>query len=320
MQDRVPTKPNRAFIKPEDGGSAFYATITRADEPTQTGDPLNKATFLKDETAAMFGLDPTATPDDVFKWLAEWGQTNWKLLAKYDTAGAFTFIVPDDVDELGVFILGGGASGMAVDISGVGGKSSYGGASGGLKQVVLKKINGDFASGEEVPGVVGAGGVGGTVSTDGGIAPSQNGGTSSFGGVVSEIGQAGDTTLAYEGQPAPYGLVGTTSDIYRPARENPLGYGGRNIFDPNDTHIYCGAGGFAHAVPANGSISSAIYQSVVTRTKGAAGAGSNKQGGNATAPGDGGGGVVSLGASDGSPITAGNGADGLVLVYGRKVV
>lgn len=67
MQDRVPTKPNRALIRPEDGGSAFYATITRADEPTQVGDPLNKATFLKDETAALFGLDETAVPDDLFR-------------------------------------------------------------------------------------------------------------------------------------------------------------------------------------------------------------------------------------------------------------
>lgn len=67
MQDRTPTKPNRVLIKPEDGSPSFYATMTRADEPTQVGDPLNKATFLKDETAALFGLDSTAVPDDVFK-------------------------------------------------------------------------------------------------------------------------------------------------------------------------------------------------------------------------------------------------------------
>ena len=66
MQDRVPTKPNRILIKPEDGSPSFYATMTRADEPTQVGDPLNKNTFLKDETAALFGFGKTAVPDDVF--------------------------------------------------------------------------------------------------------------------------------------------------------------------------------------------------------------------------------------------------------------
>lgn len=39
--------------------------MVRADEPTQNGDPLSKATFLKDSTAALFGLDNTALPDDV---------------------------------------------------------------------------------------------------------------------------------------------------------------------------------------------------------------------------------------------------------------
>lgn len=67
MQDRTPTKPNRVLIRPEDGSPAFYATMTRADEPTQPGDPLNKTTFLKDATAALFGLDETAVPDDVFQ-------------------------------------------------------------------------------------------------------------------------------------------------------------------------------------------------------------------------------------------------------------
>lgn len=71
MEDRVPTKPNRVLIRPEDGSQSFYATMTRADEPTQVGDPLNKNTFLTDETARFAGLDPKgATPDKMFKTLA----------------------------------------------------------------------------------------------------------------------------------------------------------------------------------------------------------------------------------------------------------
>lgn len=305
MKDRVPTKPNRALIRPEDGGSSFYATITRADEPTQTGDPLNKATFLKDETAALFGLDPTATPDDVFRWLGEWGQANWKLLAEYNTAGAYTFTVPDDVDELGVFILGGGASGgVAVHgdpttVASI--KGANGGASGGLKQIVLKKDIGDFEAMESISVVVGAGGISATVTTKGNSAGSNNGGTSAFKSVVSEYGQTPD-----EGDVAPYGLDGI--------RKNAFGYGGRNIFDPNDTHIYCGAGGSASSkYHATNGVTDVKTQPTVERTKGSAGAGG---GGNATAPGDGGGARVATSA----PATAGNGADGLVLVYGRKVV
>lgn len=75
MQDRVPTKPNRVRIQPEDGSPAFYATMTRADEPTQNGTPLNKNTFLKDTTAALFGLDNQAVPDDVFAKLKNHGLT-----------------------------------------------------------------------------------------------------------------------------------------------------------------------------------------------------------------------------------------------------
>lgn len=66
MQDRVPEKPGRVLVTPEDGSTAYYATLTRADKPTQEGDPLNKSTFLQDDTAALFGKDSTAVPNDIF--------------------------------------------------------------------------------------------------------------------------------------------------------------------------------------------------------------------------------------------------------------
>lgn len=65
MKDRVPVNPGRVLIKPENGSSAYYATMTRADNPTQKGTPLNKASLLKDATAAKFGLGAAAVPDDV---------------------------------------------------------------------------------------------------------------------------------------------------------------------------------------------------------------------------------------------------------------
>ena len=56
MKDRVPTKPNQVLITPEGGGTPFYATMTRADEPVELGTPLNKATFLSDSTADILGI------------------------------------------------------------------------------------------------------------------------------------------------------------------------------------------------------------------------------------------------------------------------
>jgi hypothetical protein len=61
LKDRVSTKPGRVLIKPE-SGAEYYAVLTRADEPSQEGTPLNKATFLTDAVAALLGLttgDPT---------------------------------------------------------------------------------------------------------------------------------------------------------------------------------------------------------------------------------------------------------------------
>lgn len=65
MQDRTPKHPGRIKLVPVDAANGIY-DLVRADEPTQTGDPLNKNTFLKDETAALFGMDEMAVPNDIF--------------------------------------------------------------------------------------------------------------------------------------------------------------------------------------------------------------------------------------------------------------
>ena len=57
--DRVPQKPGRVKITPEEG-TAFYATMERADEPIQEGTPLNARNF--NEMVAMIqtiALDAT---------------------------------------------------------------------------------------------------------------------------------------------------------------------------------------------------------------------------------------------------------------------
>lgn len=42
--DRVPQKPGRVKITP-DNGTAFYAKMERADEPVTEGTPLNAGNF-----------------------------------------------------------------------------------------------------------------------------------------------------------------------------------------------------------------------------------------------------------------------------------
>ena len=65
MQDRVSLYPGRVKLEPVAGQANTY-DLTRADSPTQEGTPLNKASLLKDSTAALFGLGADAVPDDVF--------------------------------------------------------------------------------------------------------------------------------------------------------------------------------------------------------------------------------------------------------------
>lgn len=69
MKDRVPLYPGRVKLTPVSGQENTYDMV-RADEPTQEGDPLSKATFLKDDTAALYGLNQTAVPDDLFRMLS----------------------------------------------------------------------------------------------------------------------------------------------------------------------------------------------------------------------------------------------------------
>ena len=81
MQDRVPLYPGRVTMTPVAGQANTYDMV-RTDDPTQAGTPLNKATFLKDTTAALFGLGTDAVPDDVLSKLSK------GVLAQ--TAGKYT--------------------------------------------------------------------------------------------------------------------------------------------------------------------------------------------------------------------------------------
>lgn len=64
MQDRIPLYPGRVKLIPVNGQTNTYDMV-RADEPTEAGTPLNKASLLKDTTASLYGLGADAVPDDV---------------------------------------------------------------------------------------------------------------------------------------------------------------------------------------------------------------------------------------------------------------
>lgn len=77
MQDRVPLYPGRVKMTPVAGQANTYDMV-RADDPTQAGTPINKATLLKDATAALFGFTPSAVPDDIFSAIGKYKQYWWR--------------------------------------------------------------------------------------------------------------------------------------------------------------------------------------------------------------------------------------------------
>lgn len=81
MQDRDPTYPGRVTLTPVSGLANTY-DMERADRPLQQGTPLNKASLLKDATAALFGLGTGAVPDDVLAELGKYKQYWWRRRAK----------------------------------------------------------------------------------------------------------------------------------------------------------------------------------------------------------------------------------------------
>ena len=77
MQDRIPLYPGRVKMTPV-AGQANTFDMVRADDPTQEGTPINKATLLKDATAALYGLGTGAVPDDVLAVLGKYKQYWWR--------------------------------------------------------------------------------------------------------------------------------------------------------------------------------------------------------------------------------------------------
>lgn len=71
MVDRAPTKPNRYAVYDENHNFIRYEYHERADEPTQTGDALNKANLLPDAVATALGLTGNPQVKDALEKLSE---------------------------------------------------------------------------------------------------------------------------------------------------------------------------------------------------------------------------------------------------------
>ena len=62
MTDRIPTYPGRYKATNVSTGEITFFDLELADEPTQAGTPLNKASLLTDATAATVGANYGTTP------------------------------------------------------------------------------------------------------------------------------------------------------------------------------------------------------------------------------------------------------------------
>lgn len=97
MQDREPTYPGRVTLTPVSGLANTY-DMERADRPLQEGTLLNKASLLKDTTAALFGLGTDAVPDDALNLLSRFqaGLGNEYVWAKYNTGNFVGYVNSPD--------------------------------------------------------------------------------------------------------------------------------------------------------------------------------------------------------------------------------
>ena len=74
VKDRIPKKPNRILITPENGSAPFYATWKRADEPIEEGTPINKVLFdsIEEGGFSFTGVDDIEIEAQKITTTAEW--------------------------------------------------------------------------------------------------------------------------------------------------------------------------------------------------------------------------------------------------------
>ena len=169
MKDRIPLYPGRVKMTPVSGQANIY-DMERADQPTQEGTPLNKATLLSDATAAALGLagdDPTV--DEALASISKLFDSD--RCVEIITSSK-NWIAPDDAlyNTIHVLCVGGGGAG------GIAGNTAYSSSGGGGSgQFVEADVV--ITPGDSYAIQIGAGGAKPTTTSgDGG-----NGGSTIFG-------------------------------------------------------------------------------------------------------------------------------------------
>lgn len=182
MKDRIPLYPGRVKLTAVDGQPGVYDMV-RADEATEQGTPLSKATLLDDDTAALYGLTGDAAtvnnvlaktaPLDVLKTEMIYSSQNW--VAPSNIRGNIVFVT----------LFGGGGGGNGGQKSGS--INVWGGGGGGSGYMTQQIHN--VIPGQSYPVIIGAGGAGGTAnSSSSADRRGEAGGTSSFDGQTATGG------------------------------------------------------------------------------------------------------------------------------------
>ena len=182
MKDRIPLYPGRVKLTAVDGQPGVYDMV-RADEATEQGTPISKATLLDDDTAALYGLTGDAAtvnnvlaktaPLDILKTEMIYSSQNW--VAPSNIRGNIVFVT----------LFGGGGGGNGGRKSG---STSVTGGGGGGSGYMTQQIH-NVIPGQSYPVIIGAGGAGGKAnSSSGADRRGKAGGTSSFDGQTAAGG------------------------------------------------------------------------------------------------------------------------------------
>ena len=127
MKDRIPLYPGRVKLTAVEGQPGVYDMV-RADEATEQGTPLSKATLLDDDTAALYGLTGNAaTVNNALAGVG--GMVKREVIT---TSGNWT--APAGIINNRIFVRifgGGGGGGGALGNNSTGRLSRAGGGGGG---------------------------------------------------------------------------------------------------------------------------------------------------------------------------------------------
>ncbi len=217
LEDRVPGKPGRVLVTPENGGEAFYATLELADEPVVAGNKVNKQNVI-----------------DTIKACS--------IFTKEEITESGTWTAPDDiVGPVMAFVFGGGgylsigevdvAAGTSVTVvigaGGAGATSSAAAKTGGTSSFGSITAAGGSGGGNGSSSSVGKGGAGGSSGGGGGYADlgAKAGGAAAYGGGGGYGGDKENDTGASGGAGGIYGGGGgghIMSDMARTARIGPI--------------------------------------------------------------------------------------------------